>query len=148
MKLIDFIICDDIRTEISNKVSLIGVYNDALNFVVPEKAVNTWPKGLRLGVFVRLDFEDIEEQNKIGKLVLESSVNGEVNFHVEQVADSNEQGNPPLKRMVISAVFNQISIPKIGYMELTVSIFDKKNELMDKFSYPGNVKITEILQKT
>lgn len=143
MKLIDFIICDDVRTEINNKVSLIGIYNDLLNFIVPEKAANTWPKGLRLGIFIRFDFEDADEQNKIGKLVLESTINGEINFHAEQIADSN--GQETLKRMVISAVFNHISIPSAGDMVFSLSVYDKNNELMAKFNYPGNMKITEII---
>jgi len=148
MKLKDFIICDDIRTEINNKVSLIGVYNDALNFVVPERAINTWPKILRLGLFIRLDIEDPEEQCKIGKLVLKSSINGDINFQVEQIVNTKKLEPTPFGQMIISSVFNNINIPKTGEMELSLVIFNKENELMDKFNYPGNLKITEILQKT
>ena len=148
MKLKDFIICDDIRTEINNKVSLIGVYNDALNFMVPERAINTWPKILRLGLFIRLSMEDPEEHNKIGKLVLESAINGEINFHTEQIVEAKKQEPTQLGQMIISSVFNNINIIKTGDMELSLAIFDKKNELMNKFSYPGNLKITEFLQKT
>ena len=148
MKLNDFVICDDIRIEINNKVSLIGVYNDALNFMVPKRAINTWPKILRLGLFIRLAIDDPEEQNKIGKLVLESSINGEINFHVEQIFDIKKKEPAPLGQMIISSVFNNINIPKTGDMEFSLSIFNRKNELMDKFNYPGNLKITENLQKT
>ena len=146
MKLIDFIICDDIRTEINNKVSLIGVYNDVINFIVPEGSANTWPKGLRLGLFIRLDMDGIEEQDKIGKLVLESTINGEVNFHAEQIIDTIGQKTVPLGRMIISVVFNQFNIHKTGDMALTLSFYDKNQELMEKLSYPGNIKITEVLQ--
>jgi len=147
MKLNDFIICDDIRIEINNKVLLIGVYNDALHFMVPERAINTWPKILRLGLFIRLAIEDPEEQSKIGKLVIESSIDGEVNFHAEQIVDPKELEPTPLRQMIISSVFNNINIPKTGNMEWSIAIFDKKNELIDKFNYPSNLKITEILQK-
>ena len=147
MKLKDFIICDDIRTEINNKVSLIGVYNDALNFMVPERAINTWPKILRLGLFIRLAIGNPEEYDKIGKLVLESSINGEINFHVEQIVETNNQKPTPLGQMIISSVFNNINISKTGDMEFSLTIFDKKNELLNKFLYPGNLKITEVLQK-
>ena len=147
MKLKDFVICDDIRTEINNKVSLIGVYNDALKFIVSERAVNVWPKIMRLGLFIRLAMDDLEEQNKIGKLVLESSINGEINFHAEQIIDTKKPEPAPLGQMIISSVFNNINIIKTGDMELSLAIYDKKNELMDKFIYPGNLKIMEVLQK-
>ena len=147
MKLKDFIICDDIRMEINNKVSLIGVYNDALHFMVPERAISTWPKILRLGFFIRLVMEDPEEQRKIGKLVIESSIDGEINYHAEQIVDTKKLEPTPVGQMIISSVFNNINIPKKGDMELTLAIFNRKNELMDKFNYPGNLRITEILQK-
>jgi len=147
MKLVDFIICDDIRTEINNKVSLIGVYDDAINFVTQEKAANFWPKGIRLGIFIRLDFVDLEEQNEIGKLVIESTINGEPNLRMEQPLDTKEQKNSLLRRMSISVVFNQISIPKTGDMVLTLSVYNKNNEIMDKFYYPGDIKIAEIIAK-
>ena len=147
MKLNDFIICDDIRTEVNNKVSLIGVYNDALNFIVPERAAALWPKAIRLGIFIRVDLESIEEFQKIGKFILKSTINGEPNFNAEQVFTEKIQENHPLRRMTISVAFNQVNINNAGDMVLSLSIFDNNGELMEKFSYPGNIKITEIIQK-
>jgi hypothetical protein len=143
MKLDNFIICDDIRTEVSNKYSLIGVYNDALNFFVPESAVGSWPKVIRLGLFIRVDIENIEELKKIGRFVLESKINNEVDFHIEQNFINNMQENQPMKRMVISVVVNQFNIKSSGDMELSLLFLDKNSEPMQKFCYPGNIKITD-----
>ena len=147
MKLIDFIVCDDVRTEINNKVSIIGVYDDVLNFIVPERAVNTWPKILRLGLYIRLALENKEEQSKIGKLQLAFTINGENIFQAEQTTDLRNQETNPHKRLAISVVFNQIPIPRTGDMEIALSVYDNEKKLMQKFCYPGNVKITEIMQK-
>ena len=142
----DFIVCDDIRTEINNKVSLIGVYNDTINFIVPESAANAWPKILRLGLFIRLILDDTEKK-KIGKLALDFTISKEINFHAEQIVDTDKQKVTLLDQMVISVVFNQISIPKTGKMEIALSIIDKDDKLMERITYPGSIMINEIIQK-
>ena len=47
MKITDFIICDDVRMEIGNKISIMGIYNDSIILSVPG-AETTWPVPLRL----------------------------------------------------------------------------------------------------
>lgn len=53
MEIIDLIICDDIRHEMGNKKSLIGVYD---NLTIPVQAGKEikWPRPMRLGLFLRL----------------------------------------------------------------------------------------------
>ena len=142
MKLKDFIICDDIRTEINNKLSLMGIYNDALNFSVPEKLVDKWPKVIHLGFFIRFDLECIEELKNIGKFVLEAKINDKINFQAEQIFDGIIHENHPLNQMVISVVFDQVNIYSTGEMELSLSVYKKNNELKEKFIYPGNIKVS------
>jgi len=54
MKLIDFIVCDDIRQEIGGKVTLVGVYEDRININAPAPDAVRWPVKLKLGFFIRL----------------------------------------------------------------------------------------------
>jgi len=54
MRLIDFIICDDIRQEIGGKVTLVGVYEDRIMINAPSAEALRWPVRLRLGFFIRL----------------------------------------------------------------------------------------------
>jgi hypothetical protein len=57
MKIIDFIVCDDIRRELRNKNTLVGVYFDDL---IIQRAPGVDPKipvSLRLAVFIRLKME-------------------------------------------------------------------------------------------
>lgn len=51
MRLLDFVICDDIRTEIGNKLSLMGVYTGT--YIIPDNIVK-WPFPTRFGFFIRL----------------------------------------------------------------------------------------------
>ena len=54
MKLIDFIVCDDIRQEIGGKVTLVGVYEDRIMINAPSPDAVHWPVKLKLGFFLRL----------------------------------------------------------------------------------------------
>ena len=51
MRLLDFVICDDIRNELGNKLSLMGVYTGT--YIIPDTIVK-WPFPTRFGFFIRL----------------------------------------------------------------------------------------------
>ncbi len=53
MKVIDFIVADDIRTEQGNKYSVMGIYSDCITMSVPAEV--KWPIGFRFASFVRLE---------------------------------------------------------------------------------------------
>ncbi len=57
MKIGNFIICDDIRYEMGSKLSLMGVYADSIEFNMPPDKKDTWPKRIRLAVYVTADLE-------------------------------------------------------------------------------------------
>ncbi len=56
MKLIDFIICDDIRKEDNGKTILIGVYSDRMIFQIDPPG-SKWPLQKRLSLYFRLKKE-------------------------------------------------------------------------------------------
>lgn len=55
MRILDFLVCDDIRQEIGGKTTLVGIYNDQIGFYEQaEQSPLSLPK---LGLFVRLQLE-------------------------------------------------------------------------------------------
>jgi hypothetical protein len=60
MKLMNFVVCDDIRFEIGGKHTLVGVYDDLVFNVLPN-AENNWPLIIRLAFFVRLQQDEGEK---------------------------------------------------------------------------------------
>ena len=62
MKFIDVLFCDDIRVEINNKVSLMGLYNDRIVFRSHEKTKFEWPIKKDLAMLVRLNISDNEKK--------------------------------------------------------------------------------------
>ncbi|HEY3801843.1 MAG TPA: hypothetical protein VGL61_04515 [Kofleriaceae bacterium] len=53
MKIVDFIVCDDVRSEVGGQVTLVGVYTDGIKVAAVQGQL-MWPIVLpKLGVFVR-----------------------------------------------------------------------------------------------
>ena len=52
MNVVTFLLCEDIRQEVGNKLSLMGVYRD---HVTLQNA--RWPVAIRLGIFTRINLE-------------------------------------------------------------------------------------------
>lgn len=58
MKLITFLVCDDIRMEEGNKISFMGVYFDSIIFSSKSDRKENWPKSLRLSLYARIQLGD------------------------------------------------------------------------------------------
>ena len=52
MEIKAFLLCEDIRREVGNKCSLMGLLNEGLNYDGPEADV--WPKSTNIAAFIRL----------------------------------------------------------------------------------------------
>lgn len=61
MKFIDAIFCDDIRYEVNNKLSLIGVYNDQMILRVSDSEKIEWPISMNLSLLLRFKLEENEK---------------------------------------------------------------------------------------
>lgn len=57
MKIRTFILCDDIRSEIGGKHSLIGVYKDRIIFPSGMEQKNNWPKAIKIGFYVEVEID-------------------------------------------------------------------------------------------
>ncbi len=58
------IFCDDIRQEIGNKISAMGIFGDDLNFEVPADAPTDIPLPVSLGFILILERTDIKNDLK------------------------------------------------------------------------------------
>ena len=61
MKFIDVLFCDDIRVEVNNKVSLMGLYNDRIVFHTHDQAKIEWPVNMDLAMLVRFSMSEKEK---------------------------------------------------------------------------------------
>lgn len=57
MKLTDLIICDDIRQEVGNKFTLVGVYDSEIRIQTSSPETLSWPLPLNIALFCRVELE-------------------------------------------------------------------------------------------
>lgn len=62
MKFIDVIFCDDIRPELNNKFSLMGLYNDRMILNVGKQTGIKWPQPINLAALLRFAIDKNDKQ--------------------------------------------------------------------------------------
>ena len=124
MKINSFIICDDIRSEVGNKKSLMGIYTKELVFSVTAEEAGVWPKDLVLGMMLDFSISAVLKK-KAHKFKVMYSVND-----VENALGEGEFKFPPDERdlegdfqMTIFAK-SQCRFESCGKLSHCVKIFD------------------------
>lgn len=125
MNILDFIVCDDIRHEASNKITIIGAYADQLIFPVQDATADQWPKQLKMGFFIRI------------KLHEEDPIPDE--FHVEFVLEektfANVRGNVSTTSKVtlitLPLVSDRFQIPGKGQISFNVKLYKNKSLIFE-----------------
>jgi hypothetical protein len=118
LKIIDFIVCEDIRNEVGNKVTLIGVYDQQLNMLaLPNPSEEKWPKPVRLAFFIRIKVSDGDTIPDTFKL--QFFQDGKEVTPIQQ-----NIGMPPknVALVNIGLVFNNFRIFKIGKMNFQLTL--------------------------
>lgn len=131
MKINSFIICDDIRSEVGNKKSLMGIYTKELVFSVTAEEAGVWPKDLVLGMMLDFSISAVLKK-KAHKFKVMYSVND-----VENALGEGEFKFPPDERdlegdfqMTIFAK-SQYRFESCGKLSHCVKIFDASgNEIV------------------
>jgi hypothetical protein len=139
MKLNCFLICDDIRNELGNKQSLIGVYDDVINFQAPQVDMGKWPKFIRLGIYIKLEFENISEKECFQRIKIEYSKKDETVVLLDSSRPTSSMTD--LKGISIGTVINQFVIKSSGELNFHCIIYDKDNNIIDDF--PRKITVQE-----
>lgn len=141
MKLIDFIICDDIRTEMGNKHSLMGIYEDAINFNVRENG--KWPKTMKIGFFIRIKVENDDEKTRLNKFKLNINYNGKIKTIAEGIINLHNQKKS--QGIGLAMVFNQFLFENSGSMSVSIELLDNASQVICSFETPDKIKISETI---
>lgn len=145
MKINSLIICDDIRSEVGNKKSLMGVYTKELLFTVTAEEMDIWPRDLILGMM--LDFSiSAELKKKAHTFKVTCSVND-----VETMLGEGEFDFPPDERelegdfqMTLFAKF-QYRFESCGKLSHCVKIFDVSGNEIDQATPATELLIKETI---
>lgn len=93
MQIKSFIICEDIRREIGNKSSLMGVLGDSLIF--EGVGSSEWPKLTNLAAFIQISLEDVVPSCFSVKITLEGEEVANIKSNIE-VAEGTRYLNIPI----------------------------------------------------
>lgn len=139
MKLLDLIVCDDIRQEVGGKQSLIGVYSDLIINFMPGQMI--WPLNFKLGIFIRLKLDDNDIKPDafeidcfyLGKII--KNFNGNLNFPENT------------KNFNLIMVDNAFMIQGVGHITFAIK-FKKNNEVYNTIipEYILEVKTSNLFQ--
>ncbi len=125
MKLLDFIVCDDVRQEIGGKVTVVGVYGDGLNVHIPPGDIAGKPV-IKLALLARVLFEKSEE--KPDSFYIDFNLNGKSITHVSGQLSVQA---PEISFLNIISILNQFAIPESGKLTFRIQFKLKEKIISD-----------------
>ncbi len=136
----EFIFCDDVRQEMWNKQTVVGIWGENLLFQIPDKNKMKWPLAARLGLFIRLK----KEQEEINP----DSFSISVLFNDKECFNSKGNilvNNNPTTLITITMVNNNFSFPGEGIYKFKITLYSKNNIIFDNFPVNSlNVSVAEL----
>jgi len=143
MRLVNFLVCDDIRNEIGNNHSVMGIYDDSINFAVPIANKGVWPKGNRLGIYIKAKFDSTEEKVRIKKFEVDSILNS----NSKKIAEGNiDMGvKTETSGFNLAIVFSQFIFEAAGILRLRIRLLDDSGNEVQVYNSPEDIKIGETI---
>jgi len=142
MNLINFIVCDDIRLEVGNKHTIVGLYDDSIKFPVQAGESGKWPKRIRLGIFIRARFDSEGEKGQIKGFRLETFLNNKSKIIAKEKLNFEEQKEA--KGVNLAAVFEQFILESAGLLNIKMVLLDEKDEEVSSLNCPFQINVAEI----
>ena len=146
MKIINFLVCEDIRTEVGNKHSLMGVYGDTIEFRVTPMNKDKWPKRVRLGFFVSMKFQKVDWEKDIESFSLNLDYNGKTREIGKGLLRPREIPKINLINLVVIA--NNFEFHETGKIKFFMEFFGSGNNVIKKLTPDYTLGVLEKLIKS
>lgn len=145
MKVSNFIICDDIRSEVGGKASIMGVYSDLINYTVTPDQKGQWPKSKRLALYIQLDLEDGESIGQIKEFEIFIKQDNEIKGIGRSPTPPPSPSTPARKEngIVLNAIFTNFKFQKAGEIFFILKFFGDNDQLLSEISLPRPLKVIE-----
>lgn len=120
MKLRDFIVAEDVRTELGNKHSIVGILGDEISVRADPPSAAAGPPGIRLGFFLRLEMEPSDPEHFAFEF--KATLNG---ADVMVFAGAGGKG-PGKALLVLPLVANIVPIPEPGRITFALRVTEQR----------------------
>ena len=121
MRLLEFIFADDVRQEIGNKASIMGIYGD--DMVLNQPSIK-WPFPLRLGIYIRVQVDS--DDHIPDKFSLQISKDKKKIAHMEGSIEIIEKG----KFIALPFVIFPLPLSGPGVMKFDFALLSKEVKLL------------------
>ncbi len=138
MKVQSFIVCDDIRAEVGGKHTLVGVYDEQINFRVTPDKKDTWPKVLKLGFFVKI----IIEGDSAKFFTFNVELGQKKQSLLETAKIPKLKTNPDM--ITIVYIVNGFKIHEAGAMQFSFDFLDENKKVVDTMHVDSKLLINEV----
>lgn len=138
MKILDFIICDDIRNEMGGKISLMGIYQEAIEFQVTPDQKDLWPKSIKLGFYIKITTENIEEINTFVLAMKSDSEEVELGSGPINIPQGKN-----IKTINIIAVHPSVALKKAGAISFLINFYKDSGTLIESLYSDFTIEIKE-----
>jgi hypothetical protein len=128
MRVVNCIVCEDIRRELGNKHSLMGVYDCQLVFPVTGAQAGRWPKFKQLSMFIRLEREREDELEDVVYIAVEMAVGD----YVKEIARVDITKRQPGFHIHLVAVLNPFTFVSAGAYRFHLRILDAYQHTLEK----------------
>jgi len=141
MKITNFIVCDDIRHEEGNKISLMGVYDEVITFPVSPDKVDVWPKTLSFAVYIRaaIDREDVDQN--IRKIVF--SAGQQNNLQRFPTTDFSPEKGAIGQKVSCVVKMNNFQLTSNSPITCEIILYNDKEEEVTRVTPGYSVQIAE-----
>jgi hypothetical protein len=134
LQLLDFLVCDDIRHELGNKMTLVGIYGDQMQVMAsPNPAEEKWPKRIKLAFFARIKVLKDEPMPDAFNLQFFQNEK-EFNSVRQNLAIPTPPSNKPPKKITLlnlALVFGNFKLLAAGEINFKLTLLREGNVIND-----------------
>jgi hypothetical protein len=129
MKLYDKIFCDDIRPEINNKLSLMGIYNDKIILYTQNKNEIKNPLFMKLALLLRFKLEESDPFPEIFEFTYF--------MNKKNITNISGKVNPTNEKIIMLALVNPQLPLEAGDLNFSIKLLKKDLPLFEKKEQHG-----------
>lgn len=121
MRFLDYIIAEDIRFELGNKLSIMGIYSEEIRLNLPDDT--QWPVPFRFGIFIRLKIEESDVTPNRFVLNVDHNDNNiaQINGNIGIMAS--------VRTISLPLVINPFPLPGYGTVRFNFEIYNNEDLL-------------------
>jgi len=140
MKLRDIIFCDDLRTEINNKFSLMGIYADRIVFKFENAEAEKWPLPVKLCLVLRILVD--EKDPSVDSFIFNFKLNGK---NTEPLSGEVKM-RPDQSIMTLNIIVDGLPVEK-GALGFDLKLLSNKKEVFTVSQDSALKVMSEVAQK-